>query len=64
MSLPKVVSRRNLPARVPVQFGITLWLLFDRVSMPHLEPVVWTLYGVICLLCFIISCMEEKVEIL
>lgn len=61
----KVVSFKNLPTRLPIYQGLTLWLVLDRVDAPSWAwGAVGTLFGLLFLVALYIVCTQKQVEIL
>lgn len=61
----RVISRTNMPARLPVWQTVTLVLVLDRVGVPGwLWGVALALTGVVWVLTYVIHRGEEAVDVL
>lgn len=61
----KVISVKNLPARLPITSTAVFYLLMDNLNA---SPVAWgvgiTLYAILWVICITAICMEERVDIM
>lgn len=50
----KVLSRKNLPVRIPIHFGITLYLLLKQLNASELAwGIAITLWSILFIACII-----------
>lgn len=62
---PRVIARKNLPARIPVFSTVVLWLLLDRLGVRGVwVGVIWTLWGVWVLIAVFVFFMQHETDIL
>lgn len=60
----KVISRKLLPAHIPVWPSVTLYLLLDKLSVPEwVWASVGTLWGLIVIMLIVAMITQESVDI-
>lgn len=62
--MKKVISRKNLPTRLPAIFTAVMWLLLDRLESPSwVQGVAWTLVALIWIGSIISIVQEHDVDV-
>lgn len=62
--MKKVISRENLPTRLPLQFTALCWLLLDRIESPGwVQGAAWTIVAIVWIGSIISIRREHDVDI-